>query len=144
MRTKAEEDRKYTHDILEHVFGVASETVTSLTERPLVLLSLLLGVMTVVAGMLASRDMVAVMRKVLERRFARPGLVREYWRGGWMASWKKAGVVGDKRAFDGIYLEKELEERLCQLSADLHGARQKGLPLRNLLIYGPSGKDETH
>jgi len=153
MRAKAEEDRKYMKNVLEHLFGVARETVSSLTERPLTLLVLVVGVMLVVAGVIASRDMVAVGRKVLERRWARPALVREYWRGGSSSrgskrSWWKGGGSscssgggGGGDGFEGIYLPVVLEERLVQLVAEVHGAKDKGLPLRNLLIYGPSGEE---
>ncbi|KAG5190914.1 hypothetical protein JKP88DRAFT_352483 [Tribonema minus] len=162
-------DRERARAVVAELFALAARAAAALLENPAVAARAALLALALMAAALAARAAARGAAEAAERHFAKPALVRETSRSGSLAaealSWVVPGVVaaawrrrrqrrrraaaalgdggGGSGGIEGVVVNAALEERLAGVVEGVRGARERGAPLRHVLLHGPPGTGKT-
>jgi Domain of unknown function (DUF3523) len=154
---RGEAARAQSAAVIETTFALLQAGAVALAAEPLLLLrctALLLGLAAV---LLCAQFGAKLCSELVERRFARPALVRETSRSGsrlaecvgWIVPGANVALTwwrqfqkrqSQKRhCLQGIALPPAVETRVLELIESIQGAHARGSALRHILLQGPPG-----
>lgn len=148
LELKSKLERLRQTDAIKQVSGHISGFIQQIITQPkqlAVILGILLGF---IAAYYVVREILSVIRELIQAQLGRPSLVREtsFAAGTWFfpaSESLKQGQECIEDMFRSVILNDQDKEQVVQLALATRNTKRSGAPYRHILLHGPPGTGKT-